>query len=427
MITCPSDRKGGDGNVLIIKSLLSVEHDSLFFCLIKYSLISKRLYAQVLLDSPFFVFMKMRRKFILLLMFYFCEKSIQIDFLASSIAQIVTNFFVDRSENFDFIVFENKTQSLSESVNEVIKISQYPTRVLQISNQQNEIKLNQATILLFETSNSFVYFLNHSTLYHEFSENFNFLVYIDGYLNFELISKLNHPLLSHSSFIYQTRNHHVTLDLYFFQYFRSIKCNKLKMDMINTYKKATMKWETSEFFHANIADLQGCEVIVAFRFPEPLIYETDSKGNYEGYGMTLINEIGKSSNFTCNFKPYYTQPNRRNDDNKNYSDVFIFASSYREVASLRKTHFLYNFYGISSKVYSTYPFTVVDVIFVVSQHAPYTQFEKVFLPFEIEVWYWIVVTITLAVLVIVVLKFCPKDTQNFVFGSRVKTPGLNVL
>ena len=371
--------------------------------------------------------MNMRRNLFLLLFFYFFKNSMQIGSLTSSIAQIVREFFVNRSENFDLIVFENKTQSLSGSVIEVIKLSQYPTKIIQISNQQTKIELNQSAILLFETANSFEYFLNNSILYHNFSKNFHFLVYVDDHLNFEPILSLNYPFLLHSSFIFKNYNHDIKFILYGFNAFRSINCKELRMKIVNKFKMSNEKWEHSKFFLENISDLEGCELIIAFRFPEPLIYYMDSDGNFRGYGTTLINEIGKSLNFKCNYIPHQIQKMSRNPLNKSHIDIFIFASSQRHVEALKSVNLLRNTYEISSQIYSTQAFTVVDMIVVTSKPAPYTQFEKVLLPFESEVWFWIIITVALAVLVIIVVKLCPKNSKNFVFGSLVKTPGLNLL
>jgi hypothetical protein len=73
----------------------------------------------------------------------------------------------------------------------------------------------------------------------------------------------------------------------------------------------------------------------------------------------------------------------------------------------------------------TAPVTAMDEIILISRSAPYTQFDKIFMPFEIEVWHWLIGTLTFFVVAICILKLTPKFVQEFVFGSRVWTPLLN--
>jgi uncharacterized protein YggT (Ycf19 family) len=54
--------------------------------------------------------------------------------------------------------------------------------------------------------------------------------------------------------------------------------------------------------------------------------------------------------------------------------------------------------------------------------------EKVFLPFEAEVWWWLVGTMSaLVVISVMILKFPSNAIKNYVFGSKVNTPLLNML
>lgn len=58
---------------------------------------------------------------------------------------------------------------------------------------------------------------------------------------------------------------------------------------------------------------------------------------------------------------------------------------------------------------------------------PITPLEKLLLPFSRTVWIWIAITITIGVSIIRVVKFLPRKVQNFVFGSNVATPSINLL
>lgn len=56
----------------------------------------------------------------------------------------------------------------------------------------------------------------------------------------------------------------------------------------------------------------------------------------------------------------------------------------------------------------------------------YTSFEKLFLPFDDDVWIWIGITIAAAFATIFIVNFLPRFVRDFVFGRDITTPSLNV-
>ena len=117
----------------------------------------------------------------------------------------------------------------------------------------------------------------------------------------------------------------------------------------------------------------------------------------------------------------------RNHFRESDYDILVYASCMRQVEALFKNGYLYNAFATFSPGFCLHPFSTIDVIFLVSQPALYTQFEKIFLPFQIEVWIWLMVSLAIGVLVIFLLNFTSKHTQKFIFGLRVNTPALNLL
>jgi hypothetical protein len=53
--------------------------------------------------------------------------------------------------------------------------------------------------------------------------------------------------------------------------------------------------------------------------------------------------------------------------------------------------------------------------------------DKALLPFDPEVWWWLIGFLTVAVVAIIVLSFMKKKVKNFVFGSNVRAPLLNLV
>lgn len=59
---------------------------------------------------------------------------------------------------------------------------------------------------------------------------------------------------------------------------------------------------------------------------------------------------------------------------------------------------------------------------------PYSPIEKLILPFETYVWLWIVICTGMALVTITCVSSCgSKNSRNFVFGAKNRTPFLNYI
>lgn len=79
-------------------------------------------------------------------------------------------------------------------------------------------------------------------------------------------------------------------------------------------------------------------------------------------------------------------------------------------------------YMTSSDLYYSVPF-----ILIVPPGSPFTSFEKLFRPFQGLVWILLALVFTIAFIVIVLVKFQTHSLREFIFGSRNRSPFLNVL
>src|SRR4051812_45457405 len=57
----------------------------------------------------------------------------------------------------------------------------------------------------------------------------------------------------------------------------------------------------------------------------------------------------------------------------------------------------------------------------------YSEYEKLVMPFDIYTWALIAFTFMAAFVTILILYCVPRTTRDFVIGSNVSTPSLNIL
>jgi len=68
-----------------------------------------------------------------------------------------------------------------------------------------------------------------------------------------------------------------------------------------------------------------------------------------------------------------------------------------------------------------------EFYFVIPQGELYTEWEKLFLPFDEPTWLLIVFTFAASFAIILIVNCASQIVKNFVFGRQVTTPSLNVL
>lgn len=76
----------------------------------------------------------------------------------------------------------------------------------------------------------------------------------------------------------------------------------------------------------------------------------------------------------------------------------------------------------SSEFYYSVPF-----IMIVPPGERLTAFEKLFRPFSLIVWILLLLTFSIAFVVITIMKFQRNSLKDFIFGTRNRSPYLNVL
>ena len=351
----------------------------------------------------------------------------------SAISQIVKNHFENHSEEFDFFILGNETESLDFIVGNIVKDYNKPCKVTKIKSSANVINVKQSAIFLFKTAETYQSFQKSLNLDNEYPRKLNFLVYVETELAF--VSRLvvekpfDSPIFLKSSFIYNIIGSK-TIHLSTFTTFQPGKCRSTLFLTINNFDPKTKIWRTSIYFEKKFRNFNKCELTIAFFTPQPLVFnviEKNKTSEISGYGKTFIEQIAKNLNFQFRFLPLNMKV-KQTSSYKGYGwDFFIYANSMQRIQSMSKSGSFVVKYGFAAPGFFTHAFSTVDYSVVISQFRPYTQFEKIFIPFEMEVWYSLIGTLSIAIIVIITLKFFPTFVQKFTVGGNVKTPMLNLM
>lgn len=218
------------------------------------------------------------------------------------------------------------------------------------------------------------------------------------------------------------RHDDASLRLITFAQFQEPNCRDWKEIELNNFNPQTRQWQTDEFSLRKFDNLNGCALLVnSVVVGAEVAHQFDHNQRRVkpcGKGIDLNDIISESLNFKSLYnlafinqftlKPMW-------DDASIKADFKISVHLTRRITAL----------GIQGVV--TQPFTMDREIILIPPDELYTQFEKLFLPFEEEVWFWLIVTMTTAVITIIVVGYAPAKVRKFVFGSNVNTPMLNLM
>lgn len=345
--------------------------------------------------------------------------------VAIAVSQVIRDFYVKNSEDFDLFVFGSETEKFKNLVNDVVKVTKglSPCKMIEVKHDEGRIDVRQSAIILFDNVTSYTEFHSRVDLISTSPRKFNFLVYIDDWpiLQLDNLEKQNILVFSQESFIFNSNG---SISLWTYSRFHQPDCKQYKKDLLNKFSNTRRKWWKNTFFIEKFDNFNGCDLVIGIPFPEQPFFSCDFTENETeelmlikcwGSGVKLIEYFGESLNFTFKFNPMTKTPTGNQVyDSSLITDVFVQAQRLR-------------LQSYNSSLVATHPFTTCEVFIVVSREVTYTQFEKLFLPFEIEVWNWLIASTLIGVLTILIVKFAPRNVQRFVFGTYISTPMLNFM
>jgi hypothetical protein len=390
-----------------------------------------------------------------------CSSDRESSIVATAISQLVNHVFRDPNDEFDFVLVKapeigRKTYEIFDQTLKLIQVS-YAQLTQQISDDNDddvgeegsggEIKdtkvsakyLNRSAVVFYESWNTYRNFTFDSRLKTLYPKQLYFLVVVNEptdnlereIQSVDIFSKRSYTRIHHEYFLIISKEKDEAMTLKTVEKFRQPNCKKYQEIEINQFSSATMKWKSQKFTQKKYENFNGCEMEITKLYREStsslaLQIDSDKNGRLlkaRGYISTLHKIISRSLNYT--YRMWIAVKNESTSLNdfereltKAIRDFRLEISSYRRNLQLQRTSLL----STSDR------YTTVDEIILVSRFEPYSMFEKIFLPFEVEVWLWLIGTVVAFLLVSAVASFLtPKFVKRFIFGYRVKHPTLNIM
>lgn len=166
------------------------------------------------------------------------------------------------------------------------------------------------------------------------------------------------------------------------------ECRSNQFVTINSFKRDTMRWETSTFYPDKYRNFHGCKLKV-FSYHDNI------------FGK-VVAAMSHSLNFTV-----------QNGEIKEKTDLIADGGPLSIVKN--------------QCMLTSYPFVFTSLEFFIPPGDLFTPLEKIFLPFEFDVWIAILVTLLVGLFAIRIISWSKVYVQKFVFGRDIKSPTLNLV
>lgn len=346
--------------------------------------------------------MKAVKFFALLLLLYFTSHHIKCSsysFAAFAINSVLDKYLSKNSWTVDVINCGTKSGKGETLVDQVLRNHNASTSIIKISRITIEhpwsAKLNTSSILVFDSLQNFKQTRISWKMFPE--KRFPHLVHIIGGTLSDIEYIKNGLPIDNVSFLLGETNKSIDLCTSFM--FSPGFCRVTKFVKHNRIIKKTMRWETSVFFPKKYQNLHGCTMHIGF---------VNDSGSME-LMIFLTYPMVKALNAT-----FYNFPIKSKNLDKYLGDIDLYLEFVPNSA-----------HNNSNKYMAGYPFYYTKYYFVIPPGEPYSQFEKMFLPFEFEVWIAILVTFSIGFLTIQIISRCPIHVRNFVYGRSINTPTVN--
>lgn len=253
--------------------------------------------------------------------------------------------------------------------------------------KSGKLSLNTSSVVFFDESKDFVVLSENIKWQNKRRTRHKHLVYIANGTKADIPPMSDGFSIDNVNFLVNETE--ASIELVTSYMFSERKCRSIQLVTINVFERATMRWENQNFYPEKYRNFHGCNVTLGYTHA----------GHLEGIFYKAYHTWSESLNFTIHTE--YRKPS---------ADVVATAVEQYDLIDAT----------------SGYPIGIYEFKLLIPPGELFTSLEKLFLTFDYEVWLAIIGTLVMGLVVIQVVNLCSLKVRNFVFGTNIKTPTLNL-
>lgn len=366
--------------------------------------------------------------------------------ISSALFQAISKFYVEKPQRFDIVTFGHLSPHISDIItNLMMKINgQFVTTIKHHESVDNKTcRFNKPAVILMSKMDTMNEINKHGKFINALPKDFKFLIYSEE--SDLLRSKLKLPAYNFTNlkyghmslFEYFLESTADSVDLVTIRYFSPIKCNEPQWTQIDSFSKSTNIWKNNLTNYENFRQFHGCLLVFEVPFSMGFYFKNQEDNPHSNIGSRekYIAKIHKSNNQetvkyagvlfetiemmakTANFTPYYQ------------------LSIENNALVPRKGKLFVNFFPImftdmkkrNLEIYPSPPFIGMKKHYLMTPVKWYTNYQKLFFPFQPTVWILFGSTFILVFAIIFIINRTPESIQRIFYGTGIKMPAYNAL
>lgn len=223
--------------------------------------------------------------------------------------------------------------------------------------------------------------------------------------------------------IYENENSSISVET--FKPFQYGKCNDTTPVLINVFKGGKFVNGNKNLFQDKVKDLHNCPIRFSVAINLPFVAtEVFPNGTqiYKGRDINLITTIAESLNFKINYSYVgdTTDYLYENGSARGSMKALLDGDADMVISNYFLKMLRLKFFDASTSYLSD------SMIFLITPGQEISSYQKLIFPFSLNLWISILSSFLIGFLIIYITKQQSKQVQEFVFGSRVTTPCLNL-
>ncbi|KAG5675517.1 hypothetical protein PVAND_005413 [Polypedilum vanderplanki] len=351
------------------------------------------------------------------------------------IIDYIKNFFlnVTNTVNFYQMSLENNLNVNFDIMNEVLYNVKTKTVVQVDSFEDSKISIvkHYVNIIFFDCFESFEKIYKKMTL-KKFDYQGFFLIIITTHMNdiYKTMHRIFdalwvHHIINANIIFMPEENNNEALIYTFFPYSR-FYCENVVPLQLNHYRG--QKWINKiNYFPHKLQNFYGCTLRVA-TFPNPpfMIINQDKitgQVSVDGLDGTMIRVLSQHFNFNVQLS---LPAELWGDIYENGTTTGAIKMVINEEVNMTLGFFATN-PSRDAVMKSGYVYYTTNLVWIVPPGKPQTSLQKLLNPLDTNFWILSSITILIGLLAIAILKKQKKIVQNFVFGTSMQSPGMNLI
>ncbi|KAG5670865.1 hypothetical protein PVAND_001098 [Polypedilum vanderplanki] len=332
--------------------------------------------------------------------------------ISQAFSNVIDEFFIKQEIDFNVKIFE----PLSKNYPNIIDLTLAnikKTRPVFVRTIDSKIvkKVNISSSIVFFVDWSIYKDLNLNKFVNVINQDprkLKFLLYFPTCTNLKAIETINwgdseSQAISLYSFMICHQNE-TTLHLVTHEWFEPESCHKRQIKILNSFDLETKTWESPLKNYKKFRNFNGCHFEMWDYIGKYAEVYLDSHVPLKN--TSVINALAQVANFTFEFV--------LKDDSE-------FSNELEILVAFRFTNNLNELFSYTT-TYKTHTISLL-----VTDGEAYTNYEKLFLPFDELTWIFLLVTFILAFMLIFCINQMRKQIREIFFGKGVTMPSFNVV